>query len=58
MNALNKVHLPARQTCFELFGFDVMLDTALKPWLIEVNTGPSLAAMADVDRAIKFPLLR
>ena len=58
MNALNHVHLPSRLSCFELFGFDIMLDSRLKPWLIEVNTGPSLAATAPLDRAIKFPLLR
>eukprot|EP00961_Rhodomonas_salina_P000826 11791-Rhodomonas_salina.1 len=30
-----QMHVPYKQNCYELFGFDVMLDAALKPWLIE-----------------------
>ncbi len=28
--------------CFELFGFDFMIDDMLNPFLIEINTNPAL----------------
>lgn len=28
--------------CFQLFGFDIMIDSDWKPWLIEINNNPSL----------------
>ncbi|EKX38745.1 hypothetical protein GUITHDRAFT_115074 [Guillardia theta CCMP2712] len=45
--------VPYRNNCYELFGFDVMLDASLHPWLIEVNTSPSLAADSQLDKRIK-----
>jgi len=37
-----KMDLRKRAHCFEVFGYDFLLDEHLKPWLIEVNTNPCL----------------
>ena len=42
--------------CFKLLGFDVMLDEALKPWLLEVNNFPSFEPEG-LDRSVNEPLL-
>ena len=39
--------------CFQLFGFDVFLDDAATPWLLEINCRPSLQVDAPVDAAVK-----
>merc|ERR1719478_1371043 len=45
------------QTCFEIYGFDVMLDEKLKPWLLEVNVSPSLSSSSPLDKRIKTQLV-
>ncbi|GKT32333.1 Tubulin-tyrosine ligase/Tubulin polyglutamylase like protein, partial [Aduncisulcus paluster] len=43
---------------FELYGFDVLIDDKLKPWLIEVNTSPSTGSPSPLDKRIKWPMLK
>ena len=57
MNTLVKMHVPDRRICYELFGFDIMLDASHQPWLIEVNTGPSLSAPSSLDMHIKHRMV-
>ena len=44
-------------SCFQLFGYDIMLDSELNPWILEVNLSPSLATDSPLDFEIKANLL-
>lgn len=43
--------------CFEVFGFDVLLDRHLKAWILEVNVSPSLSSSSPLDKKIKNTLM-
>ncbi|XP_068761499.1 polyglutamylase complex subunit TTLL1-like isoform X1 [Montipora capricornis] len=43
--------------CFECYGYDIIIDDNLKPWLIEVNASPSLTSTTSADRIMKYNLI-
>lgn len=44
------------ECCYELYGFDIMLDSDLKPWLLEVNISPSFSSSSPFDKNVKTKL--
>ncbi|KAL8271061.1 hypothetical protein Esti_005046 [Eimeria stiedai] len=49
---------PTNSMCFEIFGVDVMLDSKLEPWLLEVNHSPSFATDSPLDNQVKFAVIK
>ncbi|XP_019335248.1 probable tubulin polyglutamylase TTLL2 isoform X2 [Alligator mississippiensis] len=49
--------VPLTHNCFELFGFDILIDDKFKPWLLEVNCSPALHLDCSIDATVKKGLL-
>uniref|UniRef100_A0A7M4FM62 Tubulin tyrosine ligase like 4 n=1 Tax=Crocodylus porosus TaxID=8502 RepID=A0A7M4FM62_CROPO len=58
VTSLVKMYVRRPYCCHELFGFDVMLDENLKPWILEVNISPSLHSNSPLDMSIKGQMVR
>lgn len=41
----------------QLYGYDILIDSDLKPWLIEVNASPSLTTTTKHDLELKTELI-
>ena len=44
-------------SCFQLFGFDLMLDGDGRPWLLEVNGDPGLRTESPIFLTINAPMV-
>lgn len=56
-NAVQQYVSYPRTNCFELLGFDILIDDNLNPWLLEVNLSPSLNCDSPLDQKIKGNLI-
>jgi tubulin polyglutamylase TTLL5 len=45
--------IPRCEAAFELFGFDVILDSSFRPWVLEVNASPSMELFGRLDEQLK-----
>lgn len=49
--------IPHQPNAFEVFGYDVLIDANMKPWLIEVNSSPSMGTDSDLDNRVKHRMI-
>ena len=49
--------IPSYPCCFDLVGYDVMIDQNFQTWLVEINSSPSLARENYLDDLIKQQLI-
>ncbi|KAB0803333.1 hypothetical protein PPYR_00303 [Photinus pyralis] len=52
-----QMFVPHTNNCFELYGFDILIDEDFKPWLLEVNLSPSLGCDSPLDVRLKSAML-
>ncbi|XP_054082097.1 probable beta-tubulin polyglutamylase isoform X2 [Zeugodacus cucurbitae] len=52
-----RMFVPSGSNCFELYGFDILIDNSLKPWLLEVNLSPSMGVDSPLDSKVKACLI-
>lgn len=48
-----RMFVPNVNNCFELYGFDILIDNTLKPWLLEANLSPSMGVDSPLDTKVK-----
>lgn len=52
-----RMFVPNGNNCFELYGFDILIDDTLKPWLLEINLSPSLGIDTPLDAKVKASMM-
>jgi tubulin polyglutamylase TTLL4 len=50
-------HKGNKNICYEIYGFDIIIDADLKPWILEVNISPSFSSSSPFDKNVKTKLI-
>lgn len=58
INAQVKAHCRRKYCVHELFGFDILLDDNLYPWVLECNISPSLHSNSKLDINVKGEMIK
>lgn len=43
--------------CFDILGFDIIIDNNFKPFILEVNHSPSFNLDTALDKFVKIPMI-
>lgn len=57
LKAVQPVIYNNKNNFFECYGYDILIDNQLKPWLVEVNAKPSLNGTTEYDMNLKERLI-
>ena len=57
INNAVEMYVPYRNNCFEVLGFDILIDDKFEPWLLEVNLTPSLGCDSPLDQKVKANMI-
>jgi len=50
--------IPFRSNCYELVGFDFLVDQDMRPWVLEVNHAPDLEPYCSLETGVKRAVIR
>lgn len=53
-----RANVKRRDNCFDLFGYDILVDQQHRCWLLEINRTPSISPHTELENQVKITMLR